>query len=92
MRRIAALMLSLALSSIRLEPAAAECDAPAKLADGWSVSPPSEQGLDPALICAIGARLKDLSGANANGVVIARHGVLVYEQYFAATDQALAGT
>ncbi|WP_159729492.1 serine hydrolase domain-containing protein [Methylosinus sp. Ce-a6] len=45
------------------------------------------QGLDPVLICAIGARLKDLSAASANGVVIARHGVLVYEQYFAGADQ-----
>jgi len=87
MRRIATLMLGLALSSLRLEAVAADCDAPATMADGWSVSSPSEQGLDPALICAIGARLKDLSGASANGVVIARHGVLVYEQYSAGADQ-----
>ncbi len=87
MRRIAALMLGLAISLLRLEASANGCEAPAIMADGWSVSPPSEQGLDPALICSIGARLKDLSGASANGVVIARHGVLVYEQYFAGADQ-----
>jgi hypothetical protein len=57
------------------------------MGDGWSVSSPSDQGLDPALICAIGPRLKDLPEAQPNGVVIVRHGVLVYEQYFAGADQ-----
>jgi CubicO group peptidase (beta-lactamase class C family) len=87
MRRIAALALCLSLSSLRLEAAAADCGAPADMADGWSVSSPSEQGLDPTLICAIGTRLKDLSGAAPNGVVIVRHGVIVYEQYFTGADQ-----
>jgi len=73
MRRVAALALCLSLASLRLEAAAADCDAPADMADGWSVSSPSEQGLDPTLIRAIGARLKSLSGADPNGVVIARH-------------------
>jgi CubicO group peptidase (beta-lactamase class C family) len=87
MRHIAALALCLSLSSLRLEAAAADCNAPVKMGDGWSVSSPAEQGLDPALICAIGSRLEDLPEAQPNGVVIARHGVLVYEQYFAGADQ-----
>ena len=81
MRHIAVLALCLSLSSLRLETAAADCNAPAKMGDGWSVSSPSEKGLDPPLICAIGPRLEDLPEAQTNGVVIARHGVLVYEQY-----------
>ncbi len=87
MRHIAALALCLSLSLLPLETAAADCNAPARKADGWSVSSPSDQGLDPALICAIGPRLKDLPEADPNGVVIVRHGVLVYEQYLAGADQ-----
>src|SRR5271156_4026754 len=87
MRSIAVLVFCLSLSSFRLEAAAADCDAPANMADGWSVSSPSEQGLDPTLICAIGTHLKDLSGADPNGVVIVRRGVIVYEQYFTGADQ-----
>jgi CubicO group peptidase (beta-lactamase class C family) len=63
------------------------CDTPAKMEDGWSVSRPEEQGLDPALICAIGPRLDAWKDANVHAVVVARHGVLVYERYFAGEDQ-----
>jgi CubicO group peptidase (beta-lactamase class C family) len=87
MRLVTALLLCLSLSFLRLEAAAADCGAPAKITDGWPVSSPSEQGLDPSQICAIGARLKDLSGADPNGVVVVRHSVIVYEQYFAGADQ-----
>jgi CubicO group peptidase (beta-lactamase class C family) len=64
-----------------------DCPAPAKLDDGWATSEPQEQGLDPRLICAIGARLSAWKDANVHAIVIARHGVLVYEKYFAGEDQ-----
>jgi uncharacterized membrane protein len=80
MRRIAALTLCLTLSAIRLPASAAECGAPAEMGDCWPVSSPSDQGLDAALICGIGPRLKELPDAQPNGVVIVRHGALVYEQ------------
>jgi CubicO group peptidase (beta-lactamase class C family) len=66
---------------------APDCTAPAQLDDGWVVSRPQEQGLDPALICSIGPRLDAWKEANIHAVVVARHGVLVFEDYLAGQDQ-----
>jgi CubicO group peptidase (beta-lactamase class C family) len=41
------------------------------------------------LICGIGSRLEALKEANAHGVVITRHGRLVYEHYLAGTDERI---
>lgn len=65
----------------------AACNAPSAMPDGWLVSTPQQQGLDPALICAIGAELEKMPEASPNGVVVVRHGVLVYEDYFTGADQ-----
>jgi CubicO group peptidase (beta-lactamase class C family) len=54
------------------------------------VAAPEQVGLDPALICGIGPRLEALEEAKAHGVVIARHGALVYEHYFAGQDWRLS--
>jgi len=64
-----------------------ECGAPANLNDGWRVSAPAEQGLDPALVCAIGPRLEGWKDGNAHSVVVVRKGVLVYERYFTGEDE-----
>ena len=61
----------------------AECGAPAAMSDDWPVSPPAQQGLDPELICATGPGLAKRTEAAPHGVVVVRHGALVYEQYFA---------
>lgn len=65
----------------------ADCAAPAKLDDGWTVSRPADQRLDPALVCSIGPRLRGWKEANVHAVVVIRHGVLVYEDYFTGKDQ-----
>jgi CubicO group peptidase (beta-lactamase class C family) len=64
----------------------ADCGAPAAMSDGWAVSTPAQQGLDPQLICSIGSGLAKLTEADPHGVVVIRHGVLVYEQYFTGED------
>ncbi|HEX9559366.1 MAG TPA: hypothetical protein VF991_22930, partial [Reyranella sp.] len=64
-----------------------DCGDVARLEDGWTVAAPQEQALDPQLICAIGPRLAGLKEANAHGVVIARHGAIVYEAYLPGEDQ-----
>ena len=88
MRCLPALALGAALGLGLAEAAtAADCVAPAALADGWAVSSPRRQGLDGARICTIGPRLEQLKEASANGVVVVRHGVLVYEAYFSGEDQ-----
>jgi CubicO group peptidase (beta-lactamase class C family) len=65
-----------------------ECGKPADLHDGWEVAAPEAQGLDPALICAIGPRFGAWHEADTHAVVIARHGTLVYEHYFTGEDVA----
>src|SRR6516164_6658960 len=60
----------------------AECGAPAAMSDDWPVSPPAQQGLDPELICATGPGLAKRTEAVPHGVVVVRHGALVYERYF----------
>ena len=64
----------------------ADCGAPAAMSDGWPVSPPAQQGLDPQLICSTGSGLAKLTEADPHGVVVIRHGVLVYEHYLAGDD------
>lgn len=82
---------ALALARVPRAPAAdmppANCGSPADLHDGWTVAAPAQQGLDPKLTCAIGPRLEKMTDADANGVVIVRRGVLVYEHYFTGKDQ-----
>lgn len=65
----------------------ADCTAPARLDDGWTVSRPEEQGLTPSLICSIGSQLDAWKEANVHAVVVVRHGALVYENYFSGEDQ-----
>ena len=47
---------------------------------------PESVGLDGARLCGIAARLKETE-ANVHAVVIARHGKLVFEQYFPGYDE-----
>ena len=86
--RIVALVLVLVLVSTSV-PAenATSCGGPAELQDGWAVSSPEQQGLDPKLICAIGPRFEGWEEADPHGVVVVRHGVLVYEHYFTFGDE-----
>ena len=56
------------------------------LDDGWTIASPESTGLDSARLCAIAARLKETE-ANVHAVVIARHGKLVFEQYFSGPDE-----
>jgi CubicO group peptidase (beta-lactamase class C family) len=90
MWRIVALLLGLVPATLVASAAvAANCGAPADLHDGWVVAAPETEDLDDALICGIGPRLEALKEANAHGVVITRHGRLVYEHYLAGNDERL---
>jgi CubicO group peptidase (beta-lactamase class C family) len=90
MRRIGTLLLAVVLALlIAVAATAADCPKPTDLRDGWTVAAPEQEGLDPALICDIGPRLEALKEAQAHGIVIARHGQLVYEHYFVGKDQRL---
>ena len=62
------------------------CGMPAKLDDGWTIAAPDDVDLDGARLCTIEQRLK-LTDSDIHAVVIARHGKLAFEQYFAGIDQ-----
>ena len=89
MRQVGVLGFGLVFMLIGGAEIAAECPKATDFHDGWTVATPERQGLDPALICGIGPRLEALKEANAHGVVITRHGRLVYEHYFAGDDERL---
>jgi CubicO group peptidase (beta-lactamase class C family) len=59
---------------------------PVSLNDGWAIAAPDDVGMDGARLCGIEDRLK-LRGSSLHAVVVARHGKLVFEQYFAGYDQ-----
>lgn len=87
MRWIALLALGAALLPVPARTAPPpNCGAPSAMTDGWKVAPPEQEGLDPKLICAIGPVFEQWQAADPHGIVIIRHGVLVYEHYFAGGD------
>jgi CubicO group peptidase (beta-lactamase class C family) len=89
MRQVGVLIFGLVFVLIAVAAVAADCPKPTDLRDGWTVAAPEQEGLDPALICGIGPRFEVLKEAKAHGVVVVRHGVLVYERYFAGNDWRL---
>lgn len=76
-------LCSAALAEVQTSPV---CGMPAKLDDGWTIASPEGVGLDTVRLCGIEQRLK-LTGSEVHAVVIARHGKLAFEQYFAGIDQ-----
>ena len=90
MRLLWAIALLIVLAPlVALTANAGDCGSPTDLHDGWTVTAPENEGLDPTLICGIGPRLGALEDAKAHGIVIARHGRLVYEHYFTGNDWRL---
>lgn len=59
---------------------------PAELDDGWPVATPEQEGMDSTLLGGIGPRFSAWPDACAHAVVVARHGRLIYEQYFSGED------
>lgn len=62
------------------------CGSPTALDDGWPIASPDSVGMDGERLCGIAARL-GLRSSEVHSVVVARHGRLVFEQYFAGIDQ-----
>ncbi|WP_244442128.1 MULTISPECIES: serine hydrolase [Bradyrhizobium] len=62
------------------------CGSPAALDDGWTIASPGSVGMDGKRLCGIAARLA-LRSSEVHSVVVARHGRLVFEQYFTSIDQ-----
>jgi CubicO group peptidase (beta-lactamase class C family) len=66
-----------------------ELDAPAipeQRDDGWEVSSPAEQGLDPQVLALLEREILEGDLEEIHTLLIARNGVLVYEGYYYPTD------
>ncbi|MBR0720866.1 serine hydrolase domain-containing protein [Bradyrhizobium manausense] len=90
-RQFISLLGGAALAQIAGPPVCADspanCAAPAKRDDGWSVlSASGDNDVDQAALCRMADRLES-SGANIHAVLIARHGRLAFERYFRGSDE-----
>ena len=61
------------------------CGKPVALQDGWPIASPAQAGLNGARLCGIDDRF-NATAANVHGIVVVRHGKLVFERYYAGHD------
>jgi hypothetical protein len=52
-----------------------------QLASGWRTAPPKAEGMDPAVLATIAGNVASLH-PEIRGVLVVRHGYLVYEHYW----------
>jgi CubicO group peptidase (beta-lactamase class C family) len=64
---------------------AVACGAPLPLEDGWRIDTPDAAGFDRSRLCGLADRLQDAD--DVHSVVVARHGRLIFERYFAGYDE-----
>jgi CubicO group peptidase (beta-lactamase class C family) len=76
----------LALSGLAAHAADAACPPPAAGVDGWPLATPESVGVDGDKLCALVAKFAEWKEANIHGVVVVRHGKLVFEHYFRGYD------
>lgn len=62
------------------------CGLPSSTDDGWMTASPDSVGMDGAQLCGIAERLGQRA-TSVHSIVVARHGKLVFEQYFPGYDQ-----
>jgi CubicO group peptidase (beta-lactamase class C family) len=62
------------------------CGVPVSGIDDWRIATQSEAGFDPRKLCALIDEL-DRRDANIHGVVVVRHGSLIFEHYRAGPDE-----
>jgi CubicO group peptidase (beta-lactamase class C family) len=61
------------------------CGVPLALNDGWPIDTPDALGFDRSRLCGLADRLQEAD--DVHSVVVARHGRLIFEQYFAGYDE-----
>ena len=64
-----------------------KCATPNRANDGWHIADPGAEGMDNDRLCSIGVHFV----GKGDAVLVARHGVLVYEHYFTAEDPPQLG-
>src|SRR5262245_6220119 len=58
--------------------------------DDWTTSTPEAEGLDARVLEGLAPHFEAWTATNVHAALIARHGKLVYERYFAGEDKAWA--
>lgn len=61
------------------------CGAPQPLEDGWRIDTPDAAGFDRSRLCGLADRLQEAD--DVHSVIVARHGRLVFERYYAGYDE-----
>jgi CubicO group peptidase (beta-lactamase class C family) len=89
-QRMRIIALIVAIGACVLSPLALaqdDCGVPKASTDKWAVAAPESVGLANAALCPMVKWLND-SKENVHAVLVARHGTLVFEQYFSGSDEA----
>ena len=63
------------------------CGAPRDLRDGWTRTSAGEADFDDKRMCGLDRFIAQWPGANIHGVVVARHGQIAFERYYAGNDE-----
>jgi CubicO group peptidase (beta-lactamase class C family) len=63
-----------------------ECVTTIASEDNWEVTTPESVGIDSSKLSPLVARFKEWKEANLHGVIVVRHGKLVFEHYFRGFD------
>jgi CubicO group peptidase (beta-lactamase class C family) len=86
--RIEALIAAIAIAVLpKIAQAQTDCGVPGAGEDHWPVAAPESVGLAGATLCPMVRWLADWKQANVHAVLVARHGMLVFEHYFAGDDE-----
>lgn len=85
--RILILSLGFGLSLSAYAYAETNCGAPSGKAADWEIAQPADVGVDPKLLCSLAQRGADLKETNVHAILVARHGKLIFEQYYSGSDE-----
>jgi CubicO group peptidase (beta-lactamase class C family) len=61
---------------------ASGCGIPTDIHDGWAITSPEKQGMNPLPLCKMDDGITAGKLADVDSIVVVRHGVLVYERYY----------
>lgn len=72
---------------LRFAQAQTDCGLPSAGDDRWPVGPPETVGLSSGTLCSMAKWLENSKPTNVHAVLVARHGTLTFEHYFAGEDE-----
>ena len=88
--RIETLILYLAIALLpQLARAESGCGVPSASKDGWKVAAPESLGLSSTTLCQMVRWLDSSKQGNVHAILVVRRGTLVFEHYFAGSDEHL---